>query len=179
MWDEVHSLPTDYVPPPWESLLLDATLSGVSSGNSIVLATTALEVFISHVLDGLATRRAQPNGLWEWINNRFDHEREPSLEEQYDVLLKVLTSHSLKEDRGLWQAFRDVKSARNSFVHEGIARIGKASEPVDPKTVRSLIHSAELVISKIREWLPDDMRWKQQDQKPEIRIWKRLLSPFH
>jgi hypothetical protein len=54
VWDSVHGLESDYSPPPWESLLLDADADLPSIGPSIVLAATALEVFISKILDQMA-----------------------------------------------------------------------------------------------------------------------------
>ena len=61
--------------------------------------------------------------LWRWINQRGDWRREPTVEEQYDTLLKVLTGHTLKEDQDLWELFKHLKTARNSFVHEGMAKV--------------------------------------------------------
>ncbi len=60
VWDDVHNLQPDYEPPPWESLLLDASAELPSIGPAVVLAATALEVFISQVLDQLATIRNAP-----------------------------------------------------------------------------------------------------------------------
>lgn len=51
MWRDIHSIPDGEGFPPWDELLLDAAFPGMSVGNSIVLAATALEVFIAHVLD--------------------------------------------------------------------------------------------------------------------------------
>ena len=98
IWDDIHKLPENYEPQPWESLLLEATAPGLAVGNAVVLAATALEVFISYVLDGLQKRSETPKEIWDWVNNRSDWRKEPSVEEQFDVLLKIFSGHSLKEE---------------------------------------------------------------------------------
>lgn len=172
----MHSLPADYIPPPWEGLLLDAAIPGTPNGNSITLAATALEVFISFVLDKLAANQTKPEELWKWINNRSDHLKEPSVEDQYDKLLFILTGHSLKDEAGLWAAFKNLRSARNSFVHGGVVRIGKANIPLDAATVAALVTSAGLIIAKVREWVPPEIQWKQFDHKIGIEVSQKLSS---
>src|SRR2546428_11634534 len=58
VWEDVHSLPPEYDSPAWESLLLDAQTELPSIGPALVLAATAIEVFISQVLDRLAVLKA-------------------------------------------------------------------------------------------------------------------------
>ncbi|MCI0564534.1 MAG: hypothetical protein MN733_39200 [Nitrososphaera sp.] len=159
VWNDIHKLPVNYEATPWESLLLDARGELPSIGPSIVLASTALEVFIAKILDKLATRKNTPPELWKWINERGDWLRQPTLEEQYDFLLKFLTGHSLKEDQVLWDAFKNLKTARNSFVHEGIAKVGGA--PLNVEVAGKLVASATLIIQKIREWVPEELHWPQ------------------
>jgi hypothetical protein len=168
IWDSVHTLPPDYSAPPWEGLLLDASLPGASIGNSIVLAATALEVFIAHVLDALAASAPISSELWSWINNRSDHTRKPSVEEQYDVLLRILSGHSLKEEKELWQAFMNLKTARNSFVHRGIARVGKSGDIADAAAAKSFVSTALAIIEKIRIWIPEQHHWKQYSHKFKV-----------
>jgi hypothetical protein len=86
-------------------------------GPALVLAVTALETLISATLNQLASSANLPSGLWEWINNRGDYRKEPSVEEQFDVLLRVLAGKSLRNQSDLWRGFKDLKEARNSFVH--------------------------------------------------------------
>jgi len=137
--------------------LLDAQADLPRVGPAVVLAATALEVFISNTLDGLVQRSSLPKELWSWINQRGDYLREPTVEEQFDALLKFLTGHSLKAEATLWEAFRNLKTARNSFVHEGRARIGGTTVSIE--TARRLVVSASEIIAKVREWLPSDMHW--------------------
>jgi hypothetical protein len=173
IWTDVFSLPPDYEPPPWESLLLDATVEMPSIGPALVLAATALEVFISRVLDRLAPTKVVPPELWHWINERGNRLKEPSLEEQYDVLMKFLTGHSLKDEPLLWEAFKNLKDARNAFVHEGIAKIGQT--PVSTETANKLIASASNIIAKIREWLPNELHWPEFKYDLTVEIQKRLF----
>ena len=90
VWEDVMRLPIDFEPFPWEELLLDAHNDLPRVGPSVVLAATALEVFIAHILDLLAAQSPVPAPLWGWLNDRDDnHLRQPSVEEQYDTLLQV------------------------------------------------------------------------------------------
>ena len=50
VWEDIHSLPVNYDPPPWDGLLLDAFYELPSIGPAVVLASTSLEVFIAHML---------------------------------------------------------------------------------------------------------------------------------
>lgn len=156
VWEDVFQLPPDYQPTPWDELLLDAVGELPNIGAGIVLAATALEVFIARTLDQLAQRSKLSPDIWKWLNGRKDRDRNPSVDEQFDSLLKILSGHSLKEELQLWELFANLKSARNSFVHEGAAKVG--GSPIDDSKARQLILAAGDVIKKIQEWLPEDMR---------------------
>ncbi|MGE3979576.1 MAG: hypothetical protein AB7F94_18625 [Nitrospira sp.] len=169
VWEDVHRLPLDYEPNPWDELLLDAQREMPNIGAGIVLAATALEVFISRILDKLASRSTFP-GAWAWINSRNYHN--PTVEEQFDSLLKMFTSHSLKEDSQHWESFMRLKRARNSFVHEGLAKIGKMQ--VDETEAKKLIDSASAIILRIRDWLPSDLLWPTFRNRIDIRILKPI-----
>src|SRR5216684_3430910 len=168
VWDTFHELDEKYEPPPWDVLLLDAYAELPKVGTSVVLAATALETFIAVILDQLASEHSLPNDLWMWINKREDYRQEPTVQEQYDVLLKFFTTHSLKEDTSLWKAFHELKQARNRCVHEGVATIGKLKVPVDAARAREFVVAAEHIIDKIREWLPESMRWPVF--RPEVKV---------
>jgi hypothetical protein len=157
IWEDVHSVPPEFEPPPWEELLLDAQGDLPRIGPAIVLAATALEVFVSWVLDQLAAKGAISADLWTWINDRGNYLREPTVEEQFDVLLRLFAGHSLKEDNRLWESFVQLKNARNAFVHEGRAAINKV--PVTLETARRLVTTAPEIVAKVREWLPADLQW--------------------
>ncbi len=173
VWDDIHALPIDYAPPEWASLYLDAIAALPNVGSSIVLASTSLEVFISYVLNELAQKTVAPPQLWHWIKSR-DWLREPTLEEQFDGLLKALLGSSLKENSALWEAFKNLKTARNSFVHDGTALIGK--KPVTENEARNLVNNAAAIIKFIRDKLPDEMHWPEYQHTINLRIEKRLFG---
>ncbi|MBU4448030.1 MAG: hypothetical protein KKD99_05540 [Proteobacteria bacterium] len=163
MWEEIHQLPYDYAPPEWDGLLLDAYTLLPEVGPAIVLAMTALEVFISQILDALVENSTIPNELWKWINKR---EWRPNVEDRFDILLYVLTGVSLKKENPvLWQAFKHLQQARNNFVHKGVT---KADAP-------SLLKAAADIIGFVRELLPDEMRWPQFHHKIECKVLLKIL----
>ena len=173
VWDFVHSLPPDYAPPAWDALRLDAIDAIPDTGTALVLAATCLEVLIAHTLDALAARSELPEQLWQWLNHRGDWLREPSTEEQFDALLKLFTEHSLKEDLALWEAFKNLKSARNSFVHEGVARVG--GKALSGEDALKLLGKANEIIASLRQWLPDDLKWREFELKTEVKMGKKIL----
>ena len=176
IWEQIHTLAPDWQPPRWHDLLLDAQGALPRVGTAVVLAATALEVFIADTLDALAARGGVHPSLWEWINKRKDIDKNPAVEEQYDVLLKFFVGHSLKEDAALWTAFMNLKTARNKFVHEGAALVGGAE--VTPQKAAELVGKARGITAKIREWLPPELQWSDFPEKTqtsmEIKLAERL-----
>lgn len=176
VWGNVFGLPTGFEVPVWDGLRLDALAALPSVGTALVLATTSLEVFISVLLDGLASKRGLSASLWAWIRDRGGKTlQQPSVEEQFDILLKELTGHSLKENAVLWEAFKNLRSARNSFVHEGIARVGQSTLTKDDAAV--LVGRVDSIIATIREWIPDDMRWPVPQAKVNLEWTQMLIEP--
>jgi hypothetical protein len=176
LWDYIFSLPADFEPPAWRTLLLDSRAALPHVGTAVVLAATALEVFIAKLLDALVKDTAVPKDLWDWINDRDnDHNKQPSVVEQFDTLLMVMTGHSLKDEDALWQAFQKLRNARNKFVHEGIPKIGKTLALTEMETLL-LIGQAEAIVAKIREWIPEKNRWPIYTSKTEIQITMPLLQ---
>lgn len=175
IWNNIHSLPSDYVPPKWDSLYLDALAELPDIGPAIVLAETSLEVFIAYLLDMLAKKTTIPTKLWHWINNRSDWLKDPSTAEQYDDLLQILLGISLKVDNPtLWQAFKNIKNARNSFVHEGIAKIGK--KPITNDEGKRLVHSAAEIINFIKTKLPNELRWPEFEHNTSVSMERIVLG---
>lgn len=173
VWDDIYELPLNFEPEPWEELLLDAQADLPRIGPAIVLAATALEVFIAQALDRLAEKEGSiQTDLWRWINDRGDYLREPKVEEQFDVLLRLFTGQSLKNDSRLWDAFKNLKNARNSFVHEGRAKIGGA--PVSAETARVLVAAAAEIVTTVRGWLPTELHWPVFNHTVKIEATMRL-----
>lgn len=159
VWEHIHELPVEFTPPVWDQLRLDAEAALPSVGTTVVLSATCLEVFIAQVLDGLAQKSPLPADLWHWLNDRDAWQKEPSTDEQFDVLLKLFTQHSLKEDEALWRVFKELRRARNSFVHEGVAEVG--GKALDTDDAVRLLNGAGDIIAWVRQWLPEDLRWAE------------------
>ena len=158
LWDDIFSLPHDYKPPQWNTLLLDANTAIPEIGPSVVLGATALEVFIADILNKLAKDSTIPVELWEWIKKRDHWLKDPSVNEQFDILLKTLLGFSLKDNQVLWEAYRNLKDARNSFVHEGIALIGKRKKILSANDTRNLLQKVRKIIELIQSKLPKALK---------------------
>jgi len=174
IWEGINQLPPDYIPPEWDSLLLDAVDLLPEIGPAIVLAMTALEVFISKILDAMAVNSSIPKDLWKWINNRDWWLKNPAVEEQFDTLLYILSGVSFKkEKRPLWDAFKNLKKARNSFVHDGVAKVG--DRVATQKDGAHLVKAAGDIIGFVRELLPEEMRWPQLQYKLDVQVLLKVL----
>lgn len=173
IWENIHSLPADYSPPVWDTLLLDASDLLPEVGASIVLSAAALEVFISWLLEQLAGRSSIPPELWEWINHRQHWTQNPSVGSKFDLLLKVLLGVSLKDQPELWEAFKNIRTARNSFAHEGIAKIG--GRPIDEGGARRLVGRAAEIVRFVRDNLPDEIKWPEFKHDVVVTMKKTLL----
>lgn len=175
LWDHIFSLPEGFEPPAWHTLLVDARGALPHVGTAVVLAATALEIFIAELLNELAKQTSVPTELWNWINDRGNWQKEPSVEEQYDLLLKVMIGHSLKEDNALWEGLKNLRSARNSFVHEGTAKLGRNN--LSANDVLPLIARAEEIVARIREWIPEGCKWPLIEHNIQIRFSKVIVGP--
>lgn len=173
IWADIQALPIDFQPPPWDGLLLDAIGELPRVGTAIVLAATALEVFISQVMEQMAPRSQIPEKFWKWSNKRADISKNPSIEEQYDVLLSLMTGHSLKDEKSLWEAFKNLKTARNNFVHEGVAKLGGSI--VTPESARLMVGGAVEIIQKVREWLPEEIHWPEYKYELQYQVSQKLV----
>jgi hypothetical protein len=140
---EKWAAPEPYI---WDQLLLDAHSLWPNVGSSIVTAFAALETFIAWALENLqSTNHAFPDEVWKWIINRGNFIKDPSVEEQCDALLSILAAKSLQSDQGLWTTFKEIKDARNSLAHEGLAKLRNGT-PVDAPKARMLIDRAARII---------------------------------
>ena len=172
LWDIVHSLPPDFVAPEWRTILTDAKGALPHVGTAIVLTATALEVFISRILDALQPGSDLPAKTWSWINDRSNRQNNPTIEEQYSDLLEMLCGHSLKSNADLWQSFKNLKTARNTFVHEGTAKIGGVAVTLDQAS--NFILLADKIISQIRDWIPEEMKWPEFQHRVQIQFVQRI-----
>jgi hypothetical protein len=164
VWNSAILLPDNFEIPLWSSLLLDARSGLPEIGPSIVLANTALEVFIASVLDELASKSTLSPDFWSWLNSDNNG---PSTADQFDSILKQFTQRSLKDEPDLWKAFEELKSARNNFVHEGktLFKAGsgkkKITLPLNRNKAEELLFKASEIIGFVRSVLPDELKWPE------------------
>jgi hypothetical protein len=156
LWNAIFALNEAYYPPAWYMLLLDGENQLPDINAAIVLVAAALETFISETLQSLAGRSSLPQDLWKWINERDFWLKNPSTVDQFDVLLKVFTGYSLKDDKQLWDSYINLRTARNKIAHSGKASIG--GKEVTPAKAKDLIGVAHAVINRVEEHIPSDLR---------------------
>lgn len=156
IWRKVTELPVDFEPYTWDVLLLDAESLLPEVGASVVLAYAALETFIAWSLDQLAPLSPIPPELWQWINDRGDWYKEPSVSERYDRLIKILTGKSLKDEPQLWEALQNLARVRNSFAHEGKPILG--GQEVTTEQAMRLIGQAKAIVDWAERLLPGALR---------------------
>ena len=153
LWQAVSELSAESVRRVWEDLLLDANALFSEVGAAIVLAHSALETFSKATLDKLAKQSATPVKLWEFF---FKRKREPPMDAQLDELLEAFTGHSLKERTDLWQAFKRLQEARNSFAHRGEASID--GKPITRGDLSRILAATRETIDWVEALLPSDWR---------------------
>jgi hypothetical protein len=144
-----------------------------------MLSYAGLEVFITGTLDKLRESKKLSVDFWKWLNLRGGkYHQEPSIEERFSVLLKFLAGHSLKEEQSLWTSFKNLKEARNSLVHRGIAVISKKSrEEVTLKKALELSADVWKITEKIREWLPKEIQWPDIAPAKKVHAGKMIIGP--
>lgn len=175
IWNQVISLAADFSPPTWDTLILDAEALLPDVDASIVVASTALESFIAWSLDQLAPLAKVDPKLWNWINSREDWYQRPSVPDQYDVLLKILTGKSLKDEARLWEALVNIRQARNKFSHAGTALVG--GKEVNQAQAYVLIGKAKEIIDWVESFLPEDKRRPKLEKLAVMDMQKVLFAP--
>ena len=158
IWEPIRTSPTDYDDQqPWHLLLVEAIgLPPTALGSKITLAQTALEVRASEALNVLARKRRIRAPIWRMLMEPDDPMKAPSLTDQLDTLLKVLGGRSLKEDGQLWESFRQLRRARNTFTHEARLMLGK--RPMTEADANQLLNAVVRIIAFIDALLPDKDR---------------------
>jgi hypothetical protein len=169
VWKKIESLPVEYNPAAYDRLLLDAEASLPDLGPAIVLAFSALETLISASLAVLIRQSKGNAELWEWIQSREgDYRKEPSVSEEFDVLLKALSGSSLRDNQDLWQAFQRLRDARNNFIHSGVLAFGKkVKTPLLTKDVNELLGKTKEIVLFVENLLPESSRRPVQFGKYE------------
>jgi hypothetical protein len=94
---------------------------------------------------------------------------EPSVADKFDVLLRAMTGHSLKEEAMLWQGFMRLKNARNDFVHQGKLTVTRAE-------TGALLQNAWAITEKVKSWLPVAMQWTDPVTSTKVEVMWVLLE---
>lgn len=167
LWGQLPNLLPDAKATPWEVLFLDAHSLLPDIGPALTLTAISLEVLISDVVEHVAKRSKCPPEIWNWITDRGDWRLEPSVTEKFDTLLKALCGSSLKEDRpDLWEAFKNLRSVRNSFAHEGQVVFGKDKAVVTADFAATLMAKAAEIIDWFDPLIPPE--WRRQKLSKSI-----------
>jgi len=87
------------------------------------------------------------------------------------VTIKNVRQHSIEEGVSAKSVV-----ARNSFVHEGVARIGKRNAPLTSDGANRLVQDSSDIIRFIKEKLPEELQWPVYNYSFQIDIGKRIWS---
>ena len=167
LWQAASELRAEPIKRVWEALLLDADALFSEAGAAIVLAHSALETFSKATLDRLARQSATPVKLWKFL---FRRRREPPMDVQLDELLEAFTGHSLKERTDLWQDFKHLQEARNSFAHRGEASIN--GKPITRDDLSRLLAATRETIDWVETFLPPE--WRRPSYQETVSfVWDR------
>ncbi len=173
-WDAISAVGHDYVPSRWDELLVDATELLPAIGPAVLLAYTALEIRIAAAADVLAAESGVHADLWTWLTEKRTYLAEPTTEEFAKEIFRLLTGKSLADDNAVWNIFTQLRKARNSFAHEGIAR------GLDG-TILSVARASELVVGcrAVLDWidalLPENSRRPTIDVSAKIEVVSTVL----
>ena len=55
--------------------------------------------------------------------------------------------------------FQELRTARNTFVHEGVARVG--GRELSTSDAAQLLARCREIIDQVRKWLPIDQQWPE------------------
>ena len=67
----------------------------------------------------------------------------------------------------------NLKTARNKFVHEGIAKVGGTA--VSPEVAGKLVGGAFEIVATVRECLPSDLQWPVFKHEIKFEAIKKLI----
>jgi hypothetical protein len=168
LWEAAFTeLPTNYQPPPWSTLILDAFSLLPEVGPAMVLASAAIETRIRSALDVLARQAGIDKAFWTWLMERGGaYFKEPSIGEQLDQVLRGIAGASLKDDNRLWEGYQNLRKARNSFAHEGRSSIGGVH--VTRERAGELLALAQEIVEWIESLLPPE------EHAPPVREWAQV-----
>jgi len=79
---------------------------------------------------------------------------------------------SLKEEPVLWEGYRNLRAARNSFAHAGRAVIGTTE--VSLEKAKDLLAKANSIVDWLEPSLPADFQWPRERTPVTIEL---LVQP--
>ena len=96
--------------------------------------------------------------------------------------LRVLAGKSLRNQSDLWQGFKDLKEARNPFVHNGIAviRIGKRKKiekVVTRELAYNLVRQAKEILDWVESFLPPELCRPKPEHQTYFEMFKIIIPP--
>ena len=182
VWNNAVQDFCDFHPYVWDSLLLDAYAQADDVNAAIVLANAALESAIDFALEVLARESAIPQQSYNWLISRnSDFIRQPSAKEKFNELLFLVSGHSLKTgNEELWNAFNDLRNARNSMVHSGKAVLKKGKKAVEheinSRIAKELLGKAREIIDWLEALLPVEVRREKLKSSYQLSFNKNARS---
>lgn len=171
IWDDVEAICSSDEIPGWRLLLLDAKSILPDIGPAITLAFTALEVYITKTLEAASRLDSKDSQLWKWLDSRH-YVKDTTIQERFDFGLGYFLGIDLKESSDLWNAFIDLKKARNRFTHDGVLKIGTRKLLIEDAT--RLVHRAEEIIEFIESKLPEELQSKTYKYDFSMQIVRRI-----
>jgi len=174
VWKKTKEVYPHYRINHWDQLILDARKVLPEVGASIVLVNTALETFIKAALNFLAIENEYSKEFWNWLYDRNPLLKNPSTDEQFDNLLKMLAGSSLKDEIELWEAYKNIKKIRNGFVHEGKLELGDI--PVDIYLAGQLIEKAKRIIEWVEQFLPIELIRPKAEEHAQVQFTKIIQA---
>jgi hypothetical protein len=170
-------LEADVVSYVWQDLLLDSFAALPEINQAIVLAYSALETFAEWSVDQLSRVYGLSPTLWKWVAERNGrHELQPSVSDQFDALLKIFGGKSLKEGAPeLWEAFGQLRTARNKIAHEGRPII--VGKTVTLGQATDLVLKAERIIDWIEALLPASLHRPPRPNPLDLSMAMPLVPP--
>jgi hypothetical protein len=144
-------------PPRWDELLIDAHELLPAIGPAVVLAYAALEIRIGAAADSLAGEVGVHQAFWTWIVQKREYRVQPETDEFAKDVFRMLSGKSLSDDPALSDTFVQLRKARNSFAHEGVARDTHGKQ-IGVERAGQLVAGARAVLNWIDQLLPERYR---------------------
>lgn len=155
-WNGVRGLAFDFQPQIWERLFLDAQYLLPEVGPALTLAIAAIETAADEMIrQQLPTDPDQAERL----------RRANRLGQRLDSVAKQLTGASLKEMPTLWDAFNQLRRARNASAHEGTPVLDGVK--VDDQVALQMILAVRPVLDWIETRLPSNLRSRGDLHEPK------------